>query len=437
VTTERALPASGELPPDDAGPEAEPTVATFASLAVPQYRTLWIAGIVVFLAVQAQQIARGQLALDLTGSKAGLGGVYFGFGLPMLLITPFGGVAADRLPKRMVMLSAQALLVVSALWIGIADLTGTLEYWMLVGAAMLQGAGFSVFGPTRVAFTGEVVPRELIGNAVVLTQMGLNSTRVFAPAIAGAVIGIEAIGTEGVYLATAALLVASLVITFRLPNRRPADDRPDRSVLTELLDGVRYAKSDPLLLMLILSSFVMVMVGWQYLTFLPAVSNELFDAGSSGYGWLSSASAVGAVGVTIWIARASRPSQLWNIQSIAGLGLAGGLIGIAVAPTFGAALVVMVLIGAAASAYQSMNNTLVLTLADLEYHGRVQSLVMLSFSGFGMAGLPLGAAADSVGLRETFGAMGVVCILTMLVYISVRARRAGRLAGEDLEVSPA
>jgi predicted MFS family arabinose efflux permease len=436
VTAKRVVPPVAGAP-SDVDTTDEKTPSTFASLSVRPYRTLWSAGIIVFFAVQAQQIARGALAHDLTGSNAGLGGVFFGFGFPMLFLTPFGGVAADRLPKRLVMICAQGFLVAGALWVGIAQLTDSLEYWMLVGASVLQGVGFSVYGPTRVAFTGELVPKALIGNAVVLTQMGLNSTRVFAPAIAGALIGIETIGTEGVYLATACLMVVALFITFRLPNRPPAEDRPDRSVIAELVDGVRYARADPMIALLIMSAFVMVMIGWQYLTFLPAVADDLFDAGSSGYGTLSSASAVGAVAVTIWIARISRPSQLFRIQTIAGIALAFGLFAIALAPTFGMAVLALVLIGGAASAYQSMNNTLVLTLADLEYHGRVQSLLMLSFSGFGMAGLPLGALADKIGLRETFFGMGLICLVTMLVYALLRSRALARTGDDDLEVAPA
>src|SRR5207253_883635 len=122
------------------------------------------------------QVARGWISLEITGSNAGLGGVYLGFGVPMLLLTPFGGVAADRLPKRLVLVVAEALLVVSAVWIGVAVAFHFIQYWMLVVGSAVQGAGFSVYGPTRVAFTGELVDRTLLSNAVVLTQMSVNSS---------------------------------------------------------------------------------------------------------------------------------------------------------------------------------------------------------------------------------------------------------------------
>ncbi len=86
------------------------------------------------------------------------------------------------------------------------------------------------------------------------------------------------------------------------------------------------------------------------------------------------------------------------------------------------ALVAVALLGAASSAFTAMNNTLTLTLSDLQYHGRLQSLMMLSFSGFGIAALPLGSLADAIGLEETFALMGVVTLLAMTVSAVSRAR---------------
>ncbi len=411
-------------------------VGTWSALKYREYRSLFTAGVLIFTAVQAQQIARGQLALDLSGSNKGLGGVYLGFGVPMLLLTPFGGVAADRLPKRSVLVVAQGTLMLSAAWIAIAGVTGHLEYWMLVGAAVLEGAGFSVFGPTRVAFTGELVPRALLGNAVALTQVSLNGTRVIAPALAGVLISIAWFGTSGLYLITTSVMSLSLIVTLRLPKRPPPERRSDRSVVGEFVDGVRYARRDPLLKMLVVTSFIMVMVGWPYLAFLPAVADDLFHTGPSGLGALSSVSAVAALGVTFWIAGRTRLNQAWRVQTASGFGLALGLLALAAAPTFGFGLAALFLIGGAASGYQSMNNTIVLTRSGVEYHGRVQSLMMLSFSGFGLAALPLGAVADATGLRSMFTIMGSICLVTMLAYSAAERRNRRRGCDFDLESTP-
>lgn len=252
--------------------------------------------------------------------------------------------------------------------------------------------------------------------------MSLNSSSVFAPAVAGGLISIQAIGTSGVYLLTAVLMVAALVLSFWLPQVPPRGDRLPRSVVGELADGVRYAWSHPGLRMLILVSYVLVMIGFPYMAFLPAVAQDVIDADVSGYGLMSSVTAVGALAVTFWIAGRSRPSQAWRIQAIGAALFSGGLILLGIAPSFSLALVALVLIGGAASAFQTMNNTLVLTESEVEYHGRVQSLLMIGFSGFGMAALPLGVLADGIGLRPTHVGMGTVCLVAVVLYVAGRRR---------------
>ena len=397
-------------------------VSTFEALGDPRYRLLWLGSLFSFLGVQIQIIARGWLAYSLTGSNKGLGAVYLGFGVPMLLLTLWGGVAADRLPKRRVLVGAQFLLVVSAGGIATAIATGAIRYWMLIVSAMIQGIGFSFIGPVRMAFTGELVGRRALPNAIVLQQMSMNATRIFGPSVAGVLIGVAAFGIGGVYWLTAGILVAAMLVTLRLPFGAPAKGRPERSPLGELRDGVSYVRHSPLLLLLVLTSMAVVMTAFPYIAFLPALAEEVFGVGPGGYGLMSGASAVGALIASLFIASRASGDRAWRLQVIAGLGFGLGVVGLSISPSFGIALVVIVLTGAATSAFQGLNNSLVLGNTDLAYHGRVQSLLMLAFSGFGMAALPLGALADAIGLRQTLGIMGLLAAGAVVVYAIVRRR---------------
>jgi predicted MFS family arabinose efflux permease len=165
------------------------------------------------------------------------------------------------------------------------------------------------------------------------------------------------------------------------------------------------------------------MVAFPYVAFLPRVATELFAVGSTGYGMLSAVSAVGAVAVSLLVARISSDAATWRTQIVTGLGFGAGVILLAIAPTFALALLASVVIGGAASGFQAVNNSLVLGLSSREYHGRMQSLMMLSFSGFGMAALPLGIIADVIGLRPTLFAMGVITAATIAVYVLIRPRQ--------------
>lgn len=409
---------------------------TFASLAVRDYRLLFFAGAISFVAVQAQFVARGWLANELTGSNTGLGGVYMAFGVPMLIATPFGGVLADRLSKRNILIATQLALSLSAGWLGVAVATDVVQYWMLLVVSAIQAVSFAFLGPARIAMTGALVGRRLLTNAIVLSQMSMNSTRIIGPSLAGIGIGIAWFGTAGVYLTSAVFSLWSVALVWSLPPGRGARGEP-RSAGAEFVEGLRYVRRHRQIAILVTTSFVVVMVGFPYLAFLPRVAEQLLGVGAAGYGALSAASAVGAVVMSIWVAGAGSVRSPWRIEAVSGLLFAVGVIALGLAPTLAVGLVTIVVAGAGASGFQAMNNSLVLDLADFEYHGRIQSLMMLSFSGFGMAALPLGALADRIGLRQTLTAMGCTMIAAMVVsIIALGHHRSTGAAAQGAMASP-
>lgn len=414
--------------PSTPATERRAKVDTYASLRIPTYRMLFVIGAFGFVATQSQAIARGWLANELSDSNTGLGGVFMAFGLPMLIATPMGGVAADRYSKRTILIVSNALLTVSALWIAFAISFDFVEYWMLLATSAMQATAFSFLVPSRMALTGEVVGRQLISNAIVLGQMSMNSARIVGPALAGVFIGIAWIGTAGVYYFAALLSGTAMLGCFRLPPGHPRR-AAGTSARAEFAASLRYVWERRHIANLLLVSFVAVMVGFPFVAFLPRYSTEILGVGSTGYGFLAASSAVGAVIVSMYIAGRSRGRAAWRIQAICGVLFGATLVGLAFAPGFAAAAVAIAAVGAASAGFQAMNNSLVLALSDLEYHGRVQSLMMLSFSGFGMAALPLGALADAIGLRETLALMGTTVMLAMVAYFAA-SRRTRRILGE-------
>src|SRR5690606_14166069 len=166
-----------------------------------------------FVSFQMQMIARSWLAYELTGSNSTLGLVMFGMGVPMLVLTPWGGVAADRLSKRKVILAAQWLLIVSGLALAVAVVMDVIAVWMLVASGVVQGASFAALGPSRMAFTSDLVGRRLLPNAIVLQQMSMNGTRIFGPSLAGVLVGLHWFGAGGVFFLTTALTFLASLMT--------------------------------------------------------------------------------------------------------------------------------------------------------------------------------------------------------------------------------
>ena len=227
--------------------------AALSSLQVPEYRMLWWAGVFSFMSVQGQFVLRGLLAWDLTESEGALGLVYLVFGLTMLVTTPFGGVVADRFAKRSVLLWSQGLIFAAAAMMSLVVLTDVVTFWMLLMASMAQGLAFAFYGPARVAMAAELVGREQLGNAITLSLLSMNGTRVFAPALAGFLAGIAFVGIGGAYVLSAVMSFVSLVQIWRLPHR-PAADATPRNPFTEIRAGVGYVNSDRRLRRIVVSS---------------------------------------------------------------------------------------------------------------------------------------------------------------------------------------
>ena len=401
---------------------------TFAALRVPMFRRLWIGGVFTFLSLQMLFLVRGFLAFELTGTTSSLGVMFLGFGITMVLVTPFGGVAADRLGKRRVMIVGQSLTTVVSTSIGFAIIFDAISFWMLVVGSVAQGVSFALVGPARVAFTAQLVGRENLGNGMVLMQMALNSTRIVGPSVAGVLVGVSVVGAEGVYLISAGLMVLSLVFTFLLPAGEPVVDVSGRP-LRDLADGVAYVRSQPRLMVLMSTAMFAVMVGFPYIAFLPSLVGDAYgilgeDARARAIAGLSATQAVGAVAATFFVARRADGPRVWLEQALWGLGFGMALMLLGLAPVYALGLVVIVLAGAAHSAFQSLNNALVLTMVDARYHGRVQSLMLVGFGASGIMAAPLGVLADQIGLRGTLAIMGAIDVGIVTAFLLTWSRLA-------------
>ncbi|MEM7271866.1 MAG: MFS transporter [Actinomycetota bacterium] len=399
----------------------------FSSLRVRDYRILWWAGLFAFISVQMQFLLRGILAWDLTEREGALGLVYLCFGLAMLVATPLGGVATDRFARRTILVVTQAVMTFAAVGMGVVVITGQARFWMLLIAALLQGAAFGFFGPARVALSAEYVGREQLGNAIALSLLSLNGTRIFAPALAGIFAGVAFIGIGGAYLIAAAMSLIGFGFVLALPASSPSPatggatdagsrPAPRRSPWADIVDGVRYVLAKPPLRRLVLSSFLVIMFGFNYIAFYPAMVEGVFGLDETWVGYISSASALGAVAVAVPLAGKADSPIARPAMVLGGLLFGVGVIAFGLSPSFWFAFVAIMLTGAATTTYQSLSNTLALTDTDTSHQGRVQSLMQLSFAGFGLAAAPLGFLAEVIGLRAAVVLMGSAVIVSVTVY---------------------
>jgi MFS family permease len=386
------------------------------------YRYLWISSALSFTAMQMQQVARALLAWDLTGSYGAIGLISLSFGLPMLLFSLVGGALSDRMEKRNLVLGTQVMNSMLAIAHAVPVMTGTMTIELLFVLGLVQGLGFALGMPARTPLMAEAVGPQNMMSAIAMSNAAMNATRLFGPAVAGVMVGI--MGLESVYFTQAVLNVLAAVAILAVPvglgvltGHRPPP-QPQGNMAVEIGRGLRYIVSTPQLRLLISMMFVICLFGMPYIMLLAGFVQEDLGQGDSAYGYMQSVSGIGAIVASIGIATLTgfdrKPLLQWAAGILSGVGLVTLALGSEYAG-FTGALVATVLIGLTMTAYQTLNNTMMMDEADPQYYGRVMSVNMLTFSAMPLMALPLGWLADIFGAAEVFAAMGLIIIVCTII----------------------
>lgn len=399
---------------------------TFQSLSNRDYRVLWIGTTLSFLVFMMMNVVQSVVAFDITGKNGAVGAVALGMGVSAITIAPFGGVIADRVSKRKLLLIGQSLMAATFLATGLLIVTDRITIGALIAGTFMMGLVFSFVGPARQAWVGEILGKEELGNGVALQQVGMTATRVFGPFVAGGLVAISFIGSGGTYLIMGLMMCAVVATLAQLPPTANRVDAAERGVLDDLRLGVGHLVERPRLLVLALSFMGIVIFGFSYQVILPGFLENELGREPEDVAWMFGVGAVAGLVVTIGVAgQASGPKAL-PLMLIGAVVLGLSLIGTAAAGTFPMALLAMLFAGAGSSGYQMLNNALVMQESAPEYYGRVMSLTMLAWGLNGLAGLPFGMLADAIGERQTLVVMGAgVVAVAVGTFIAQRATQRG------------
>ena len=258
----------------------------------PYYRLYWTGNQANTLVQQMQQVANGYLAYTLTGSAAALGVVAIAQSAPMLVFSPIGGVLADRLEKRNLLIWMQAVQCLISLLIGVLVATDRIEYWHLVVTAAIQGLSFAVIGPTRQSWIPQLVSRDDLTSALALNNAGMNASRVIGPSLAGILIAVPWFGVDGVYFLRVFAFGWVLFSLLQIPILGAPEARAAaghgmervRDFGAQLTSGLRYIWRHETLLSLFIFAVVTMLLGQSYQQLLPAYALGVFNVGRSGPG---------------------------------------------------------------------------------------------------------------------------------------------------------
>lgn len=386
----------------------------------PGYRTFWIGAFVSNIGAWMQNVAQGWLVLELTDSAFMLGLVGFAGSLPWLVLLLVGGVYADRLDRRRLLIRANLGMMACAAVLTALTWTGAVQIWHVFALSLASGSAIALAAPAFQAFLHDLVDRRDLQNAIALNSAQFNLSRIVGPSVAGLTLG--AIGLAGCFgvntLSYLGAIVALMLI--RVPSRPVPEPGP---VWDSIVEGFGYVRDRPRIQALLAIAALISLLAMPYATLLPIVVRDGLGLDASGLGWLFAVGGGGAVCGALSIAFRHRlPSRgPWLLGCAIATGVATMTLGLARSPLVAA--LSLVAIGFSATSAVALTNTLLQELVDDAMRGRVLSMFGLAFMGtFPVANLLAGTLAGLTSASVTLAMTGALLAIIVSAIAWTRPR---------------
>ncbi|GHO43038.1 MFS transporter [Ktedonospora formicarum] len=383
--------------------KARRRLRTFDALKHRNFRLFWFGQLVSLIGTWMQTIGQEWLVLQLTHSPLALGIVGALQFLPIMLFALFGGLVADRLPKRRVLLFTQSFAMLQAAVMAILVTTGHIQIWHVYILAFLLGCTNAIDMPSRQSFISELVGRDDLANAIGLNSSLFNMARIVGPGLGGLLIAW--FGTSFLFVINAVSFVPvitglALIDISRLyaSPRRQAQPTSAQGTLKSLREGLSYIKQTPIVLLTIAVVGAVSLFGINFNVVLPLFATTILKVGPSGYGFLSSCYGIGSLVAALWIAsRGKRPPLKQILLACIAFSVLEMVFSLSNLPAL--SFVLIALVGATQISFSAAANTTLQTMTPDHLRGRIMSVYTLVFVG----SIPIGNLFTG-GLANTFGA---------------------------------
>ena len=395
---------------------------TFASFQVPGFAWYFGSSISLFFGVQMMIVLRGALVVDLTGREAALGLMMATLAFPWLVLSPIGGVIADRVDKRSLLLWTQGLITLVNLVNTLLITTGVVQYWHLLLLSTLSGGIFAFNMPGRQAMVPELVGKERLMNAISLMTGGMNASRIVAPALGG--ILVAPIGFGGGFAVLTCFYALSVFSMWRVPSTGAVARSTEFTFTRDLVEGFQYVRRSSVILALLLFATVPILFAMPYQALMPAFAKKVWDVGESGLGILWMAVGIGGVVGAMLVANMETFPRKGLLMFLGALGFGAFLVFFAVSPSFQLALPFLAGVGFTSMIYMTVNNTVIQTVVPDEVRGRVMSVMMMSWGLMPLGALPAGIIAEVYGNPTAVaGGAALLLVFATALYLGTPAFR--------------
>ena len=399
---------------------------TFAALAVPNYRRYVSGQAISLIGTWMQMTAQAWLVLTLTHSSTALGVIVALQTIPVLLLAPYGGVIADRVNKRRLMIVLQSAMGLQALVLGLLTVAGVVHVWEIGILAALLGFNNAFENPSRQSFMLEMVGPEHLRNAVSLNSVLVNVARLIGPAVAG--IMIATVGEGVCFLANAASFVAVVASLVTMDKTALSPTEPTPRAKGQLREGLRYVRSTPELAIPLLMMGLVGCLTYEFQVSLPVMASRGLHVGATGFGFMTAAMGLGAIVGGLRVAARGKTGLAPLVAAVCALGVTVMLA--ALAPNLALELAALAFAGAASISFMSTGNSTLQLTAEPSMRGRVMSLWFVAFQGSTPIGGPIvGVVMAAFGARAGLGLGAVTCATAAVLGVAA-VRRQRAVAGE-------
>jgi MFS family permease len=371
------------------------------------YRLYFVGQVISTVGTWMQSVAMPWLALTLTHDAFHVGLVIATQFAPMLIAGQFGGLLADRFPKRRILVCSQLTFILPAAVMYYLTSQHLTQYWMVLLAALAVGSINVIDVPSRQAFVIEMVGREDLLNAIALNSTIFNGAAVIGPSVAGLIIGL--FGVPLCFLVNGISFIASVGALLLMTNL-PAFARSSQqgSMLTRIREGLDYARRDPVVGTLLLNVAVFSLFAMNRFTLLPIFADQVLHSGATGFGFLTASQGVGALIGALSLAILQRRLASGNVQFLIGLAWSAFLILFSLSRSYPLSLLLLMLAGFCQISFVATTNTRIQAATPDHLRGRVMALYAQALMGVGPVGsFQAGALAHFFGapIAMAFGAV--------------------------------
>jgi MFS transporter, DHA1 family, staphyloferrin A biosynthesis exporter len=417
----------------------------FEALRIRDFRYLWFANIAATFGMQMQMVARGWLIYDMTSSPLALTWVMLSFMMPSFVFSLLGGVLADRVKKKSVMMVAQSLNAAATVALAVIVFTGNVTFWHFIYFGLFNGTVMAMSMPARSSVIPEIVGRDSLVNAMALQGATFNLSRIVGPALAGMLIaGFAATGftttqgTGAVFFVIAALYLSAVFATSKLHYSGSPVHRAGATVAGDVAEGFRYMRNDRIILGLLILGFVPMTFGFAISFLLPAFNQDVIGGGPQSLGLLMTSMGAGALLGSLILARLGDVNHKGRILFFTAYLWAVLTAGFALSNTLWLAMA----LGAATSIFSAMYGSLNMSILQLavssEIRGRVMSINMMAMGLMPIGVIPVSAAAEFIGIHQGLLLSAVLLAVSVLVlgFLFPEVRKIDKGYDEQAALSP-